>query len=569
MGKRILFQLAAASALVLLSAAGHAQVPEPIQVVLNGTPLVFTGTPPLQTKGSTLVPMRGIFEALGATVRFDKTSLTVYGQKGATAIILPLGALTATVNGQPQTLPVPAELVSGTTLVPLRFISEALGASVAWNPAIRTVTIQTVDQHVASLPVVPGITTITGQVTGLFTNTTPSQLTVRVGGANTTVPLSDSTIVLRSITHQAAMEVPLSEIKPGDQVTVQRGDNGVATIITATFGEVKGTIVSIGHLANGNAALTLDSGRVIELAPDAPISFAGRTVALSDIKPYETVVVRTNPSNSLGYGIAVSTATNPNPIPPGNPPGGDVLTGNVSSVEVTSFTQDATKPLRAGEVLQATLSGTPSGKATFGIPGVAEDIPMRETSPGVYTGSYTVARDVSARAATVLGKLLAGGVQSTLIQAPGTVDIDSLPPKITDFGPSQNAVVESERPLIYATLSDGAGVGVNPNATVLKVDGRDVTGSANITPSLFTYKPDAALSGGLHTVSVVIQDKAGNSTAGSWSFQVSTSKIVQSFTTNEAAGQSVGAGSTIVFTLTATPGGKRRRMSATWRRTSR
>ena len=63
------------AALVLLPSALHAQAP--IKVVLNGTPLSFAGTPPQQIKGSTLVPMRGIFEALGATVRFDKATQTV------------------------------------------------------------------------------------------------------------------------------------------------------------------------------------------------------------------------------------------------------------------------------------------------------------------------------------------------------------------------------------------------------------------------------------------------------------------------------------------------------------
>jgi hypothetical protein len=548
------------AAFALLPTGSFAQAQSPIKVVLNGTPLAFSGTPPMQIKGSTLVPMRGIFEALGATVKFDKASLTVYGQKGATAIILPLGALTATVNGQPQTLPVPAQLINGTTLVPLRFISQALGASVAWNPAISTVTIQTVDQHVGSLPVVPGNGTITGEVTGLYTNTTPTQLTVRVGGRNTTVPLSDATIILRSASRQAATEVPLNEIKPGDQVTVQRGSDGVATVITATFGQVKGTIVSIGHLANGDAALTLDSGRVIELAADAPLTFGGRTVSLSDIKPYETVVIRTNPSNSMGYGVAVSTVTNPNPKPPGQAPdtgpNAGILNGNVSTVEVSSFTDDAQKPLRAGDVLKATLGGTPGGKATFAIPGVADDLPMHETSPGVYTGSYTVSKNASATGAAVLGKLVAGGVQSALIQAPGLLTIDSLPPKITDFGPAQNAVVESEKPLIYATLSDGSGVGVNPKATRITVDGQDVTGNADITSSLFTYKPNAALASGPHTVSVAVRDKADNSATESWSFKVSTGKIVQSFTTNEPSGQAVRAGSTVVFTLHAAPGGK-------------
>ncbi len=557
----------ALAALIALPVSLRAQAPAPIHVVLNGAPLTFTGTQAQQIKGSTLVPMRGIFEALGATVKFDKVTQTVYGQKGATAIILPLGALTATVNGQPQSLPLPAQLINGTTLVPLRFISESLGASVDWNPASSTVTIQTIDPHLATLPTVAGTTTISGEVTGIYTNTIPTQLTVRVGGANTTVPLGPSTIILRSADQQPATEVLLSAIKPGDQVSVQRGDNGTATVVTATFGQVKGTIVSIGHLADGAATLTLDSGRTIALAADAPITFDGAAVSLRDIKPYETVVIRTNPANNLGYGVAVSTAINANPVPPGAtpvfapaiPPGDPnaaTLNGNVSSVEVTSFTDDAHRPLRAGDVLKATLSGTPGGKATFSVPGLAEDIPMAETSPGVYVGSFTVVRDAAVRDAAVIGKLIAGGVQSPLIQASGLLSVDSQPPRITDLGPARDASVESDRPVIYATFSDGAGTGVNPAATVVRVDGKDVTADAEITSSLFTYKPPSALAGGTHTVSVSVADKAGNPAVSNWSFQVSTSSIVQSFTTNEPSGQAVGAGSVVVFTLNAAPGGK-------------
>ncbi len=569
------------AALMMAPLSGGAQTPAPIHVVLNGTPLTFTGTQAQQIKGSTLVPMRGIFEALGATVKFDKATQTVYGQKGATAIILPLGALTATVNGQPQSLPLPAQLINGTTLVPLRFISQSLGASVGWNPASSTVTIQTVDPHLAALPTVAGNKTINGEVTGIYTNTTPTQLTVRVGGANTTVPLSATTIILRSVDNLPATEVLLSEIKPGDQVSVQRGDNGTATVVTASFGQVKGKIVSFGHLASGAATLTLDSGRTIELTADAPITFEGAAVSLSDIKPYETVVVRTNPANNLGYGVAVSTAANPNPTPPGhaptlanapgpgnapasvfapavppNDPNAAILDGNVSSLEVTSFTDDAKRPLRAGDVLHTTLSGTHGGKATFSIPGVAENVPMSEFARGLYVGSYTVVRGVAARDAAVIGKLVVGGVQSPLIQAAGLLSIDSQPPRITDFGPAQNASIESDRPVIYATLSDGAGTGVNPAATQLRVDGKDVTADAEITGSLFTYKPPAPLAGGSHTVSVSIADKAGNTTTTGWSFGVSTGSLIQSFTTNEPSGQAVGAGSTVVFTLAAAPGGK-------------
>jgi len=540
----------------LLPSVAHAQAGGPIQVVLNGQTLAFSGTPPMQIKGSTLVPMRGIFEALGASVKFDKAAQTVYGQKGETAIILPLGALVATVNGQPHTLPQPAQLINGTTLVPLRFISESLGAAVAWNPATSTVTIQTVDQHVGSLPAPPGTGLVSGQVTGIYTNTTPTQLTLMTGGKNTVIPLSDSTIILRSSAGQPGSEAPLSEIKPGDQVTVQRGDNGFATIVTASYGEVRGTIVGIGKLASGNSAITLDSGKVIEVTPDAPVTFGGRHVTLSDIKTYEKVVIRTNPANNLGFGIAVVTPATPNPIPPGPIQAPATPPAEGTTVTVDSFTQDATKPLKAGDTLTATLNGTPGGKASFAIPGVAEEVPMKETSPGVYEGTFTVPKNASVSHAAVLGRLVAGGVTSALIQAPGTLTIDSQPPKITDFGPAREATVESDHPLIYATLSDGAGVGVNPDATRITLDGADVTGDATITTSLFTYRPKTALGGGLHQVGVTLADKAGNVTTAEWPFRVSTSKIVQSFTSNEAAGRAVGAGSTIELTLNAQPGGK-------------
>lgn len=552
-----------------LPVSAGAQTPAPIHVVLNGTPLTFAGTPPQQIKGAALVPMRGIFEALGATVRFDKATQTVYGQKGATAIVLPVGALTATVNGKSQSLPLPAQLVGGTTLVPLRFISEALGASVGWNPASSTVTIQTIDPHLASLPTVAGNTTLNGEVTGVYTNTTPTQLTVRVGGVNTTVPLGASTVILRSEDNQPATAQSLADIKPGDQVSVQRGKDGTATVVTATFGQVKGTLVSIAQPANGPAALTLDSGRTITLAGDAPITFAGRTVSLSDIKPYETVVVRTNPANNLGYGVAVSTAANPNPTPPGPapapvfapviPPGDPnaaILNGNVSSVEVTSFTDDARRPLRAGDVLHTTLSGTPYGKATFFIPGVVEAVPMTELARGLYVGSYTVAKNAAARDAAVIGKLVVGSVQTPLIQASGLLSIDSQPPRITDFGPAPNAGVESVRPVIYAAFSDGPGSGVNPAAVRLRVDGRDVTADAKTTGSLLAYRLSAPLATGSHAVSITVTDRAGNTAASSWSFPVSPGSLIQSFTTNEPSGQAVGAGSTVVFTLLAAPGGK-------------
>jgi hypothetical protein len=121
---------------LILSAGGAFAAP---QVVLNGQELVFD-VPPVIEQRRTLVPFRAIFEALGANVSWDGSTQTVTAVKGDTEIKLTIGG-PAYKNGQPVTLDVPAKIVNERTLVPLRFVSEVLGASVWWNDAAQTVTI--------------------------------------------------------------------------------------------------------------------------------------------------------------------------------------------------------------------------------------------------------------------------------------------------------------------------------------------------------------------------------------------------------------------------------------------
>lgn len=113
---------------------------KPITVIIDGKTLTFE-VPPYQEKGTTLVPMRAIFEALGATVQWDEKTQTVTAVRGDTTIVLTLGKKEARVRGKAVTLVIPAVKSKGKTMVPLRFVSEALGAEVNWNPATRTITI--------------------------------------------------------------------------------------------------------------------------------------------------------------------------------------------------------------------------------------------------------------------------------------------------------------------------------------------------------------------------------------------------------------------------------------------
>ncbi|MGE7271517.1 stalk domain-containing protein [Brevibacillus panacihumi] len=91
--------------------------------------------------GSTLVPLRGIFEALGAKVLWDATSHSVTATKGDTVIKLTVDQKIAYINDRAVELSVQAQTLNGSTMVPLRFVSEALGADVKWNGDTYTATI--------------------------------------------------------------------------------------------------------------------------------------------------------------------------------------------------------------------------------------------------------------------------------------------------------------------------------------------------------------------------------------------------------------------------------------------
>ena len=111
-----------------------------VHVKIDGILQTFD-QPAIAVNGRTMVPMRAIFERLGADIEWDANTKTVTAVKGSTVIRITLGQTTAYVNGKPLTLDVAAMAMNGRTLVPLRFVSESLGAQVEWNGATSTVLI--------------------------------------------------------------------------------------------------------------------------------------------------------------------------------------------------------------------------------------------------------------------------------------------------------------------------------------------------------------------------------------------------------------------------------------------
>ena len=109
-----------------------------IRLMIDGK-MAQTDVPPLLIENRTMVPVRVITEGLGATVAWNEATNQVTVTDGDKSVVLTIGKADATVNGQPVHLDTPALIQKNRTLVPLRFIGDALGAAVGWQGQTNTV----------------------------------------------------------------------------------------------------------------------------------------------------------------------------------------------------------------------------------------------------------------------------------------------------------------------------------------------------------------------------------------------------------------------------------------------
>lgn len=132
------------AAVLAASAIGISAVAEDdVKVLVNGDAVVFEDQSPFVENGRTLVPMRAIFEALGATVEWDGETQTVisYDPLSAVSIVLQIGSNKLFVNDKAVELDVVAKIVNDRTMVPVRAIAEGMNSKVDWDQENHTVII--------------------------------------------------------------------------------------------------------------------------------------------------------------------------------------------------------------------------------------------------------------------------------------------------------------------------------------------------------------------------------------------------------------------------------------------
>jgi Copper amine oxidase N-terminal domain len=251
-----------------------------VTVVVNGQTISFD-QPPIERAGRVFVPLRGVFEHLGASVVYSNGVINATGN--GRNISLRIGSTQATVNGQPQYLDVAPFLVGSRTLVPLRFVAQALGASVDWNNGTSTVTITGGSGQSQSTPPPNRSFYLTNERPGR--NASVGTLTPAIH-ASFSEPVQQNSVRVsidgRDVTNDVYINANGFDVTPSFQLPA--GTHHVRVTGTTQAGSSFGT----GWSFNTGGASTENYIRNVQPAPGARVgsnfNFSGRTIPGSQVR---------------------------------------------------------------------------------------------------------------------------------------------------------------------------------------------------------------------------------------------------------------------------------------------
>lgn len=142
--KRTIIQIILTLSMVFSCFSGFTSVSatEDIKVKVDNDYVEFDVQPQL-IGGRTMVPLRAIFEAIGATVSWEAETSTITAYNETHIVKATIGNETMTVDGEKHTMDVSPMIIDGRTLVPARFVAEAFDCDVEWDSESLTVNITT------------------------------------------------------------------------------------------------------------------------------------------------------------------------------------------------------------------------------------------------------------------------------------------------------------------------------------------------------------------------------------------------------------------------------------------
>ncbi len=192
---------------------------------------------PVIVNGRTLVPVRAIAEALGAQVDWNNDTRQVTISKNDRSVVMTIGAVDYTVNGQAKTMEAAPSITNGRTLVPLRAVSEALGKVVYWNNDRRMIVVGTKENVFYNCEAA-----MADMLDGILTTGTLPQRTPKEKDFTPNIPALRDKAAVRPVSAQSAVEPEsFNSLKmsiDGDPET-RYANNVVGSTVTYDFGTVQ------------------------------------------------------------------------------------------------------------------------------------------------------------------------------------------------------------------------------------------------------------------------------------------------------------------------------------------
>jgi hypothetical protein len=208
-----------------------------VSVVIDSQAVTFTDAQPIIDSGRTLVPLRAIFEKMGAVVTWDAATSTATGVKGGTTVIVKIGSMSPTINGVVKPIDVPAKINNGRTLAPLRFVCEAFGGTVSWNATTYVASVVSAGGTVVTPPVVtPPVVTppvVTPPAPVAATAIAPTAVTIsRSKPADTSLGITwgSATEVTKMLAGAPAAGLTFDPVEGTDYTVTNNGD-GTGTLV--------------------------------------------------------------------------------------------------------------------------------------------------------------------------------------------------------------------------------------------------------------------------------------------------------------------------------------------------
>ncbi|MFC6549453.1 stalk domain-containing protein [Cohnella cellulosilytica] len=293
-----------------------AKAATPIRIFIDGQ-ILQTDQPPLLIGGYTMVPLRGIFEALNAQVLWNQKAKTVTAKKRDTTIVLTIGAKTATINNETVTLDSPARVLAGRTMVPVRFVSEALGDDVRWDKLSQSVLITTKTVQQVGKVTQLGVTEVSqnGDGRDLQVSFSPPSDQSNVSGYRILVVKAENVAsfnLAKALSVRAANYTSVNKSGSYQRITLTSQSRDVDGALLRANQAYKVFVLTIGQdtnaLSDSSISITLRAVPAVGQATNVKVEDIGD---LGDGRDLRVSFSRaTNESNISGYRVMVVKTAN-------------------------------------------------------------------------------------------------------------------------------------------------------------------------------------------------------------------------------------------------------------------